>query len=413
MARTWLSIRVELLGGRGEDLWPWPGRVLLVGPSHTFAQFAEAIDVAFARWDRAHLCQFTLADGTVITDEETGLDSLDSPVGPLGAHPLVLERTRLDRVKPGDELRYLFDFGDDWTYACTVDDEKVDPREVFGATPKAPVVVRGWGTIPDQYGRAWDGDAYGEPAPRRPRVPHPMRDHGWPALPPVPLDLRELRGATHRADVAAILAAIEGREIDDALQQVGIAVQVAPEREPDRITAIAVSVLNRLSLRNLPGDDVLHEDLLAHVRGTPVAARRVPVDLSELAEELGDPLEPEGALDLVTGEVYPGALLDEAEVGDDAVDVESEPERWLPLIRFDSRDQWNDMAEFAARQTDRRLRERLEAAIEGKGAFRRFRDATYDDGVVEQWRLFGDDRAIGRARAYLAEQGIRACPRTS
>ena len=26
MARTWLSIRVELVSGRGEDLWPRPGR---------------------------------------------------------------------------------------------------------------------------------------------------------------------------------------------------------------------------------------------------------------------------------------------------------------------------------------------------------------------------------------------------
>jgi hypothetical protein len=241
-----------------------------------------------------------------------------------------------------------------------------------------------------------------------------MRSHDWPALSPVPLDMRELRSATCRGDVPAITAAIAGREIDDALQQVGIAVQVALEREPDRVEAIAVSVLNRLSLRNLPGDDVLHEDLLARLRRTPVAARQVPVDLSELTEVLhGDPLEPEGALDLVTGAVYPGALLDEAMVGDDAVDVESEPDRWLTLIRFESRDGWNDMAEFAARQTDPRLRDRLEAALEGKGAFRRFRDAAYDEGVIEQWRLFGDDRAIGRARAYLAEQGVRACPTTS
>jgi len=51
MARRWFSIRVELLGGRGEQLWPYPGRVFAVGPAHTFADLARAIDNAFARWD--------------------------------------------------------------------------------------------------------------------------------------------------------------------------------------------------------------------------------------------------------------------------------------------------------------------------------------------------------------------------
>ncbi len=48
MARTRLSVTVELLGGRGEELWPWPGRVFAVGPSHTFNDLANAINDAFA-----------------------------------------------------------------------------------------------------------------------------------------------------------------------------------------------------------------------------------------------------------------------------------------------------------------------------------------------------------------------------
>ncbi|MDP9989550.1 hypothetical protein J2S98_004741, partial [Arthrobacter oryzae] len=59
MARTWLSVTVELLGGRGEELWPWPGRIFVVGPSHTFMDLANAINDAFARWDRSHLSVFT------------------------------------------------------------------------------------------------------------------------------------------------------------------------------------------------------------------------------------------------------------------------------------------------------------------------------------------------------------------
>src|SRR5206468_2827930 len=64
MTRTWLSIRVELVEGHGEHFWPRPGRIFAAARTHTFAQLATAIDDAFARWDRAHLHEFDLADGT-------------------------------------------------------------------------------------------------------------------------------------------------------------------------------------------------------------------------------------------------------------------------------------------------------------------------------------------------------------
>ena len=81
--RTWLSVTVELLGGRGEELWPWPGRIFAVGPSHTFMDLANAINDAFARWDRSHLSMFTLADGRVVTDTETGAEMAGSIGGPI------------------------------------------------------------------------------------------------------------------------------------------------------------------------------------------------------------------------------------------------------------------------------------------------------------------------------------------
>jgi hypothetical protein len=67
VARTWLSIRVELVSGRGEDFWPRPGRIVAAARSHSLAQFAEAVDLAFARWDLSHLYMFTLSNGTNIT----------------------------------------------------------------------------------------------------------------------------------------------------------------------------------------------------------------------------------------------------------------------------------------------------------------------------------------------------------
>jgi hypothetical protein len=64
MARTWLSIQVDLVEGRGEQYWPRPGRTFAAARSHSFKQLADAIDDAFARWDRSHLQEFTLTGQT-------------------------------------------------------------------------------------------------------------------------------------------------------------------------------------------------------------------------------------------------------------------------------------------------------------------------------------------------------------
>lgn len=56
-------------------------------------------------------------------------------------------------LSPGQEFSYTFDFGDDWRHRCRVLDEKADPAEAYGATPRGPVAIWGWGWIPDQYGR--------------------------------------------------------------------------------------------------------------------------------------------------------------------------------------------------------------------------------------------------------------------
>lgn len=47
------SIRVDLVEGHGQRLWPRPGRIFAAARTHTFAQLARAIDDTFARWDRA------------------------------------------------------------------------------------------------------------------------------------------------------------------------------------------------------------------------------------------------------------------------------------------------------------------------------------------------------------------------
>jgi hypothetical protein len=74
VARRWLSIRVELIEGGGWTLWPRPGRVFAAARSHTFAALADAIDTAFARSDRAHLCLFAASHARVTAPSRAGVD---------------------------------------------------------------------------------------------------------------------------------------------------------------------------------------------------------------------------------------------------------------------------------------------------------------------------------------------------
>lgn len=407
MARTWLSVTVELLGGRSEDLWPWPGRVFAVGPSHTFADLADAINDAFARWDRSHLSMFTLADGRMITDARTG-DDLSGPI----AEMLDIDEAKVARVvELGAEFQFTFDFGDDWIHRCVVGEAKVDPVDVLGGTPRKPLPYWGWGAIPDQHGRRWaDDDGRGR-IPTRPSQPHPMVLHAWPGQQQVPpVDTGKLRAAIATGDAASFLAALKGTDIDSALQHVGSGISMALERRRDEAESVAVAVINRLTWRMAPGDEVLAEDLLACLRGEPLAGRIVPVDLDMLSEVMeGDSaMSTGGYVDLHTGDVFDDGFTDSGVVGEDAViDVEEDPDRWLEFDISGSRDGWRDMASFVEQLRDAALRDRLERAIEGKGAFRRFRDIVQQDGMGQQWTTFADDRKLGRARAFLANAGIR------
>ena len=152
MARTWLQIKVDLLGGGGVRCKPSPGRIFIVGPGHTFEQLARAIDAGFARWDLSHLHEFELADGRLIGYPD---DSYAPDMVWLDHAELKVTRT----VKPGDVFSYVFDLGDNWQHTCTVLEHKADPVQSYGIVPDGPVAIWGWGSIPDQYGRrSFDDD---------------------------------------------------------------------------------------------------------------------------------------------------------------------------------------------------------------------------------------------------------------
>jgi Plasmid pRiA4b ORF-3-like protein len=133
VARTWLSIRVDLVSGLGGDYSPRPGRIFAAARSHSFRELADAIDTAFARWDRAHLYQFVLADGRRIGQPE--FDDFDQGFVDGG-------RTKLSTLTLGEQFLYEFDFGDSWLHLCTVGPTRIDPTAALGTVPTQPLRYR-------------------------------------------------------------------------------------------------------------------------------------------------------------------------------------------------------------------------------------------------------------------------------
>jgi hypothetical protein len=444
MARTWLSIRVDLVGGmHAPDLWPRPGRVLLARPGMTFRMLADAINDAFARWDRSHLHAFTLSDGTRV--------AIVTPWDDLDEGALDDKVTKLSRLKPGEQFAFEFDFGDSWMHLCTVADQKVDPYEVYGEAPDRPVAYFGWGDIPDQYGRRWDGDD-GESPPPPPPEPllgdlpdlhytwgsraHPSPVTGgpgrtaadeadivvgpwgdgsevaWidaPTAEPWPYaSVQDLRAAVRRRDLAAV------RDLLSA----GDALQVAHLIAPALIDAVdsgdraawptVLELLPRLRERGWLGDDELVAEFERRERGEPGHLRPVPVDLDELASHLDGPTDvDEGSrLETATGQFWPRDPMGMAGV-EEPGDFE-DPDAFVTVLGLGSRLAYRDMEDFVGTVTDTRLAERLEVAIQGRGAFRRFKDTLFDDELWwGAWSTFSSERRLGRARWWLAEEGLR------
>ncbi len=101
MAKTWLSVTVELVEGGGYRFWPRPGRVFAAARKHTFAELATAIDVSFGRWDLSHLWQFELEGHVYVAPEDPEWGS--------GENDKVLpETSRLSRLAVGDVFVYQF-----------------------------------------------------------------------------------------------------------------------------------------------------------------------------------------------------------------------------------------------------------------------------------------------------------------
>jgi hypothetical protein len=175
VALTWLPIRVDLIEGHGEQYWPRPGRIFVAACSHTFQQLADAIDDAFARWDRSHLQEFTLADSRRLCDPDPDREIEGEVTGDY-------RRVKLSPLHPGAQFACVFDLGDDRARLCTVGARRIDPVEVPGILPGTPLPYWGWATFPTSTGAAATTTTASHLRPGNPGLADlpPLRPHWGP-----------------------------------------------------------------------------------------------------------------------------------------------------------------------------------------------------------------------------------------
>jgi len=132
--------------------------------------------------------------------------------------------------------------------------------------------------------------------------------------------------------------------------------------------------------------------------------KTLKIDLDELCSAMDNSsYENEYYLDLETGEIlFLSEYMDDEEMENLRERIDEEPDRYEPIPKAESHEGYEDMRDFIASVENEHLAELLEVAINGKGAFRRFKDVLlgYPE-ERERWFQFKDDRMEGRALEWL------------
>jgi len=154
--------------------------------------------------------------------------------------------------------------------------------------------------------------------------------------------------------------------------------------------------------------------------------KKLKVDLSELVfeMEMGDNMERSGYFDTETGAIIdmPDDImraLDDGETESALVEwdeelaevaekiLSDEQNRFLPIPRRESREGYEIMASFAGTVENKGFKEKISIALDGKGAFRRFRNVlNQHPDELERWYKFKDDWMRDEAIQWLLENGI-------
>ena len=139
----------------------------------------------------------------------------------------------------------------------------------------------------------------------------------------------------------------------------------------------------------------------------PRRKKAIAIDLSDLATALEDHSGLAWYLDTETGEVLPVSEDADDELLPVPREELVESDRFAFIEPLESRLGWEEMRDFTGRIEDRRLRQLLEVALAGKGAFGRFK-AVLADFPEQRVRWFAehDQHMEMQARAWLDRQGI-------
>ena len=132
--------------------------------------------------------------------------------------------------------------------------------------------------------------------------------------------------------------------------------------------------------------------------------KTLKIGLDELYDAMeNSSYEVEYYLDLETGEIlFVSEGMDDEETGKLKIQIGEELDRYELIPKAESYEGYRDMQAFIATVEDDHLSELLEVAINGKGAFRRFKDVLLNyPEERERWFQFKDDRMKERALEWL------------
>lgn len=155
---------------------------------------------------------------------------------------------------------------------------------------------------------------------------------------------------------------------------------------------------------------------------------RIRIDIDDVAVAMSDH-DSEWVLDTQTGKVLMKEWLRDPDIrqlegldvaspgdGGDELDDEFGPDldlvddgRFVSIESIESHEGFRWMEDFALRQDDERVRERLLDALDRPRPFRRFRDALHEFPVVQDaWYKFEGDRQREAVREWIRSREIDA-----
>ena len=151
--------------------------------------------------------------------------------------------------------------------------------------------------------------------------------------------------------------------------------------------------------------------------------KHISVDVAALAEAFSmRGLDAESWLDTETGLIHlvQHECMTRAELEEDdptmsdwmraeivrAREVQASPGRYLLIEADDNRSEWRDMERFIDSVQDTTAARQMGKAIDGRGAFRRFKDEDDELDLLDSWYTFAESCVRERALDWLASKGF-------